>query len=86
LPGPWPSCADRCRIPEFTRLAKNIKQHRASIDATLEHGLSNALIESTNTKIRHITRTAFGFANTQSLIALAILSLGGYTPILPGRN
>ena len=82
----WLSWAARCRIPEFTRLAKKIKFYRATIDATLDHGLSNALIESTNTKIRLITRMAFGFANPQALIALAMLSLGGYRPILPGRT
>lgn len=82
----WLAWAARCRIPEFTRLAKKIKEHRAAIDATLEHGLSNALIESTNTKIRLITRMAFGFANPEALIALAILSLGGYTPTLPRRT
>ena len=37
------------------------RHHRAEIEATLDHGLSNALIESTNTKIRLITRIAFGF-------------------------
>ena len=82
----WLSWAARCRIPEFTRLAKKIKEYRATIDATLEHGLSNALIESTNTKIRLITRTAFGFADPDALIALAILNLGGYRPTLPGRT
>jgi transposase len=82
----WLSWAQRCRIPQFTKLAKKIKTHRATIDATLEHGLSNALIESTNTKIRLITRMAFGFANPDALIALAILSLGGYRPTLPGRT
>ena len=82
----WLSWASRCRIPEFTRLAKKIKQHRPEIDATLDHHLSNALIESTNTKIRLITRTAFGFANPDALIALAMLNLGGYRPTLPGRN
>ena len=39
--------------------------HRRStapaIDATLDTGLSNALIESVNTKIRLLTRIAFGF-------------------------
>jgi transposase len=82
----WLSWAARCRIPEFTRLAKKIKQYRPTIDATLEHGLSNALIESTNTKIRLITRMAFGFADPEALIALAMLSLGGYKPTLPGRS
>jgi transposase len=47
---------------------------------------SNGLIESTNTKIRLITRIAFGFKSPEALIALALLSLGGYRPALPGRN
>jgi len=82
----WLSWARRCRIPEFTHLAKKITKHRATIDATLEHGLSNALIESTNTKIRLLTRMAFGFASPDALIALAMLTLGGYKPTLPGRT
>ena len=53
--------------------------------ATLEHGLSNGLIESVNTKIRLITRVAFGFRSATALIALAMLSLGGHQPTLPGR-
>ncbi|HEX3284164.1 MAG TPA: transposase, partial [Mycobacterium sp.] len=48
--------------------------------------LSNGLIESVNTKIRLITRMAFGFANPDPLIALAMLTLGGHRPALPGRQ
>jgi len=51
----------------------------------LDHNLSNALIESTNTKIRLLIRMAFGFKDTDALIALAMLALGGYRPDLPGR-
>ena len=47
---------------------------------------SNGLIESTNTKIRLITRIAFGFKSPEALIALALLTLGGHRPALPGRN
>ena len=36
-------------------------KHKARILAAIEHNLSNGLIESTNTKIRLITRIAFGF-------------------------
>lgn len=82
----WLSWASRCRIPAFTHLARKIKRYRGPIDATLEHALSNALIESTNTKIRVITRVAYGFADPHALIALALLSLGGYRPDLPGRR
>jgi transposase len=82
----WLSWARRCRIPAFVHLAKRITGARDRIIATLEHDLSNALIESVNTKIRLITRIAFGFRSTQALIALAMLSLGGHKPILPGRS
>jgi transposase len=76
----------RCRIPAFINLAKRITAVRAHIDAALEHGLSNALIESVNTKIRLTTRIAFGFRSADALIALAMLSLGGHRPVLPGRT
>ena len=46
---------------------------------------SNALIESTNTKIRLLQRIAFGFRSPDALIALAMLALGGFRPPLPGR-
>jgi transposase len=81
----WLAWAQRCRIPEFTELGRKIKRYRAEIDATLDHGLSNALVESVNTKIRLITRMAYGFKDPAALIALAMLSLGGYRPALPGR-
>jgi transposase len=81
----WLSWAARCRIPEFTELGRKIRRHLESIHATLDHGLSNGLIESVNTKIRVITRMAFGFHDPAALIALAMLALGGLRPALPGR-
>jgi transposase len=81
----WISWARRCRIPAFVALQRRIVKHRVAIDAALDSGLSNALIESTNTKIRLITRVAFGFHSAEALIALAMLSLGSHPPALPGR-
>jgi len=81
----WLCWAARCRIPAFVALGRKIRRHRAAIEATLEHELSNALIESTNTKIRLLQRMAFGFASAEALIALAMLALGGFRPPLPGR-
>jgi hypothetical protein len=49
------------------------------------HGLSNGLTESVNTKLRLITRMAYGFSSTDNLIALCLLDRGGYCPPLPGR-
>jgi transposase len=81
----WIGWARRCRIPAFVDLQRRIVKHRAAIDAALEHGLSQGLIESTNTKIRLLTRIAFGFRSADALIALAMLALGGHRPTLPGR-
>jgi transposase len=81
----WLGWARRCRIPAFVRLARSISQHRAGIQAALTEGLSNGLVESVNTKIRLLTRVAFGFRSPEALIALAMLSLGGLYPPLPGR-
>ena len=82
----WVSWARRCRIPAFVKLQRKILRHRRSILASIEHGLSNGRIESVNTKVRLITRIAFGFRSPQALIALAMLSLGGHKPALPGRK
>ena len=82
----WIGWARRCRIPAFVDLQRRIVKHQASILAAIEHGLSNGRIESVNTKIRLITRIAFGFRSPQALIALAMLNLGGHKPVLPGRR
>ena len=82
----WLGWAQRCRIPSFVELGRRITKHREAINATLHHRLSNGLVESTNTKIRLLTRIAFGFKSPEAMIALAMLNLGGYCPLLPGRQ
>ena len=82
----WIGWARRCRIEAFVKLQKSIVKHRHAILAAIEHGLSNGRIESVNTKVRLITRIAFGFRSPEALIALAMLSLGGHRPALPGRK
>jgi transposase len=81
----WLVWARRCRIPAFVKLARSITDHRAGVQATLLHGLSNGLVESANTKLRLLTRIAFGFHSPDALIGLAMLTLGGLCPPLPGR-
>jgi len=82
----WLSWARRSQLPVFVDLARRIRKHRARIEASLQHRLSNALLESVNTKLRLITRQAFGFHNPHALIGLAMLALGGLCPPLPGRQ
>jgi transposase len=81
----WISWARRCRLPPFVKLARSITRDRDPIIAAITNRLSNALIESTNTKIRLIIRRGFGFHTPQAIIALAMLTLGGHRPPLPDR-
>jgi transposase len=81
----WLTWARRSRLPAFIDLHRKITTHHAAIHATLEHRLSQGLIESTNTKIRLLTRIAFGCHGHQPLTALAMLALGAHPPRLPGR-
>jgi transposase len=82
----WLEWATDTAIPAFSDVAHRIRRNRPGIDAALTHRLTNARIESMNTKIRLITRIAYGFANPDALITLALLNHGGYRPTLPGRT
>jgi len=81
----WLQWARRSRLEPFRKLARTITEQRPGIEAAIEHGLSNARVEAVNTQIRLITRRAFGFHSPNALIALAMLTLGGLCPPLPGR-
>ncbi|QWF22161.1 ISL3 family transposase [Nocardioides sp. LMS-CY] len=82
----WLAWATASQIEEFAHLARRITAISDRVEATLTHKLSNALVESVNTKIRLLTRIAFGFHSPQPLIALAMLSRGPHPPRLPGRD
>ena len=82
----WIAWAQRCQLPEFVKLAKTIKRYRDLIHNTLDHGLSNALSEATNTHLRLLTRRAYGYHSADALIAMATLTRGGCCPALPGRS
>jgi transposase len=81
----WLSWASHSRIPEFVGLARSIRRYRDLIWNTLDHGLSNARSEATNTHLRALTKRAYGFHSPDALIAMALLTRGGLCPPLPGR-
>jgi transposase len=81
----WLRWARRSRLAPFVKLARTITAQRPGIEAAIRHGLSNARVEQVNTQLRLITRRAFGFHSPHAAIALAMLSLGGLCPPLPGR-
>lgn len=82
----WISWARRSRIPEFITLAKTITRYLPLIHNTLDHGLGNALSEATNTRLRLLTRRAYGYHSPDALIAMANLTCGGLCPPLAGRS
>jgi hypothetical protein len=82
----WIAWAQRCRLPAFVKLAKTITRYRQLILNAVEHGLSNARVEATNTHLRLLTRRAYGYRSPESLIAMADLTRGGLCPPLPGRS
>jgi ubiquinone biosynthesis protein UbiJ len=72
---------------ERSALVKLVSADAAEWIATVVgDGLSNALVESTNTKLRLLTRVAYGFKSTDNLIALCLVDRGDYCPPLPGRQ
>lgn len=80
----WLTWATNSRLKPFVKLARSIrKRHREAIESVLRHGLSNARVEAANTKLRLLTRLAYGFHSPAPLISLALLKLGGLCPPLP---
>ncbi len=81
----WLQWARRSRLEPFRKLARRITEQRERVEAAFKNGLSNARVEQINTQIRLIIRRGFGYHSEEAVIALAMLSLGGLCPPLPGR-
>jgi len=79
----WLAWASRSKLEPFVRVARAIRKNREGIDCALVHELSNARVEGTNTKLRLLTRLAYGFHSHEPLVALAMVKLGGLCPPLP---
>jgi transposase len=82
----WLAWACRSKLKPFVKLARTIRTHRTDIANALTHRLTNARVESLNTKIRLLIRRAYGFRSTDALRAMILLCLAGYARPLPGRN
>jgi transposase len=81
----WLRWASRSRLKPFVKLARTIRARRADIANALAFKLTNARVESMNTKIRLIIRRAYGFRSVEALRAMILLCLAGYARPLPGR-
>ncbi|MDM8323323.1 transposase [Bifidobacterium pullorum] len=79
----WIGRASRCRIPEIVELCGKIRRRRDDILTTIRLGYSNARIEAFNNKIKVTIRMAYGFRNTDNLIAMIKLRCSGLPIHLP---
>ncbi|MGH3504614.1 MAG: ISL3 family transposase [Nocardioidaceae bacterium] len=82
----WLAWASRSKLTPFVELARSIRARRGDIANALTFTLTNARLESMNTKIRLIIRRAYGFRSVEALKAMIQLCLAGYARPLPGRT
>lgn len=75
--------AHRCRIPEFTRLARTLSRYRVPIEATLDGGPSNGRAEALNSQVGALITRARGFRTAAALIAMTDFVHGGLCPDSP---
>jgi transposase len=78
--------ATHSRISFFKELAYKIRRHEKNILNTIETGLSNALAESINNKIKLFIRKAYGYKNPQNMIDMIMLGCSNLKIPLPNRG
>ena len=79
----WLAWASRSRLKPFVKLARTIRQHKASVLAAIELGLSNGRLEALSSKVRLLSHRAYGFHSAEALIAMIYLCCAGITIALP---
>ncbi|MFD5513396.1 transposase [Streptomyces sp. NPDC127051] len=72
--------------PLTVALQRKIRRHYEAIRAALTTGMSNRLVESTNTKTRLIIRRGFGFHSADAAIALVVLVVALPYGVAVGRR
>ena len=82
----WITAAKRSRINAFVALAKRLQVYFNAVITAIELGISNALIEGINAKIRLINARGYGHHSAQALSSMIYLCLGGLHPKLPTRT
>jgi transposase len=75
--------AHRCRIPEFTKLARTLSRYKTPIEATLSGGPSNGRAEALNAQVNALITRARGYRSAAALIAMIDFVHGGLCPDSP---
>jgi transposase len=75
--------AHRCRIPEFTALARTLSRYKTAICATLDGGPSNGRAEALNAPVNALITRARGFRSATALMNMILFVHGGICPESP---
>jgi transposase len=75
--------AHRCRIPEFTALARTLSRYKTSISATLDGGPSNGRAEALNAQVNALITRARGYRSAAALMNMILFVHGGICPDSP---
>lgn len=79
----WCARAQRSRLAPFIKAARTMRHRRDLILNAIEHGITNGRVEGLNTKVRLITRRAYGFHSADAALALVMLGAGPINLNLP---
>lgn len=82
----WITAAKRSRIPSFVELGKRLQEHFEAIISAVELGISNALNEGINARIRLINARGYGHHSARTLTSMIYLCIGGLHPRLPTKR
>ncbi len=82
----WIDRARHSGVVPFQHLARKLEQHFDGIINTIKLGITNALIEGINAKIRLINARGYGHHSARSLTSMIYLCLGGLQLKLPTRR
>ncbi len=75
--------ARRSRLGPFKKLGATLRQYREGILAAVRLGLSNSKLEGLNSRLALVNHRASGFHSVEAFIAMALLCVGGFVPVLP---
>lgn len=73
----WYHVVRESKLEPFLKLAKLIRKYRKQIEAYIKSGLTTAVAEGLNNKIKTLKRMAYGYTNAQSFLR-KILQRCGY--------
>ena len=82
----WIHRARHSGIAPFQHLARRLAHHFDGIINTIKLGITNALIEGINAKIRLINARGYGHHSAKALTSMIYLCLGGLHVTLPTRT